>query len=64
MMVDQERIAEFMKADFLPAHDSTSMPKAEYRIATALEYIAYHIGQIDKKLDGISNSLAVTAAKM
>jgi hypothetical protein len=63
-MSDAERMKQFMESDFLPLRDRGAMPSAEHRIATALEYIAYHIGQIDKKLDGISSSLATTAAKM
>ena len=59
-MADTDRMEAFMKADFLPAHDRTAMPATEHRVATALEYIAYHIGQIDRKLDSISMSLART----
>jgi hypothetical protein len=53
----------FMKADFLPAREHAPVPPTDARIATALEYIAYHIGQIDKKLDSISMSLAHAAQR-
>ncbi len=46
-MTISERIKHFMESDFLP----DSKPEAQYRVANALEYIAYHIGQIDKKLE-------------
>lgn len=60
-MADKDRTEAFMKADFLPAHDRGTTPDTEYRVATALEYIAYHIGQIDNKLDSISMSLGPSA---
>ena len=46
-MTISERIKHFMESDFLPE----SKPEAQYRVANALDYIAYHIGQIDKKLE-------------
>ena len=58
-MADKERIKEHMEADFLPVGQT----EVQYAVANALEYIAYHIGQIDKKLDSISMSLAQTAQK-
>ena len=59
-MADKGRTEAFMKADFLPISPEAAV---EYRIATALEYIAYHIGQIDNKLDSISMSLGPSAQK-
>ncbi len=62
-MADENRTETFMKADFLPAYDRTAVPTIDERVATALEYIAYHIGQIDKSLGRISSSLAEIAHK-
>ena len=50
MTVEQERKLKWLQEDFVPAYSSSAVPAAEHRIAAALEYIAYHIGQIDKKL--------------
>ena len=58
-----DRMKKFMEADFLPAHDR-AIPNSEYRVATALEYIAYHMGQIDKKLDDTNALLAGIANQM
>ena len=62
-MADEIRMEAFMNADFLPAHDRTSMPAADERIATAVEYMAYQMGQINRKLDSLSMSLARTAQR-
>ena len=45
------------------AHDK-AIPATEHRVATALEYIAYHIGQIDKKLDDTNALLTGIANQM
>jgi hypothetical protein len=52
-MADREKTEAWMKADYLPV----GSPAAEHRIANALEYIAYHIGQIDKKMDTLSERI-------
>jgi hypothetical protein len=52
-MVDPDRIKQYMESDFSPGENL----KVEYRVANALEYIAYHMGQINKKLDGISEAI-------
>ena len=49
-----ERVEEWMEDDFLPTSRSI---QPEDRIASALEYIAYHIGKIDKKLTRIQTAL-------
>jgi hypothetical protein len=48
---DRARMEAAMKADFLPVQPRTGGADAYYRMAHALEYLAYHIGQIDRKLD-------------
>ena len=58
-MADRERVKQFMEADFLPQ----DLPEAQYRVANALEYIAYHMGQINKKLDGINQALIKIAQR-
>lgn len=51
MSADEQRtkVKQFMEADFLPI----GQPSSDQRIATALEYAAFHLGQIDKKLEKI-----------
>lgn len=46
-----ERQRQFYAADFDPKHRPEAMPQPEIRIATALEYIAFQLGQINRKLD-------------
>ncbi len=58
-MADRERIKQFMESEFLP----DGKPEAQYRVANALEYIAYHMGQISKKLDGIDKALTKIAQR-
>lgn len=49
-----DRGEAWLNADFVPA-DADRTP--EERMARALEYIAYHLGKIDKKLSGIQSVL-------
>ena len=44
----------WLNAEFAP---NSADQTPEQRIARALEYIAYHIGKIDKKLSGIQSAL-------
>ncbi|HXQ42069.1 MAG TPA: hypothetical protein VN821_12425 [Candidatus Udaeobacter sp.] len=48
---DLKRLEAHMKADFLPVQPRTGGADAEYRSTHALEYMAYHLGQIDRKFD-------------
>jgi len=48
-----KQVRDFMKSDFLP---SGTAP-ADERIATALEYIAHHLGQIDNKMDKVIENI-------
>jgi hypothetical protein len=53
-MADTEKIKAFFEAPFRPASGAT----AENRSATALEYIAYHIGEINRTLATIEKRLS------
>lgn len=50
-MADRDQIEKFMQADYLPTGQQIS---TDERIAKALEYIAYHMGQIDKRMDKLN----------
>ncbi len=50
---DLDRLEAHMKADFLPVQPRTGGSDASYRTTHALEYMAYHLGQLDRKLDRI-----------
>lgn len=52
-MADKQQIKAFMEADFLPERELNP----DERTAAALEYLAYHIGQIDKQLTGLNATL-------
>lgn len=47
----KERIKTAMEADFLPQPSPDTLSQVDRRLTNAAEYIAYHLGQIDKKLD-------------
>jgi hypothetical protein len=47
----KERIRAAMEADFLPEPSPDTLSQVDRRMANAAEYIAYHLGQIDTKLD-------------
>ena len=40
-----------MEGDFLPEPSPDTLSQVDRRMANAAEYVAYHLGQIDKKLD-------------
>jgi hypothetical protein len=46
----EDRIKEFFETDFDPGRPGSGQAATEERIATALEYIAYQLGQINRKL--------------
>jgi hypothetical protein len=48
----EDRIREFFEADFDPGQTRTGQAETEERIAHALEYIAYQLGQINRKMRG------------
>ena len=47
----KERVRAAMEADFLPEPSPDTLSQVDRRMANAAEYIAYHLGQIDTKLD-------------
>ena len=47
----RQRIRAYMETDFLPEPSPDTLTQADRRMVNAAEYIAYHLGQIDKKLD-------------
>jgi hypothetical protein len=47
----RQRIQAYMETDFLPEPSPDTLSQADRRMVNAAEYIAYHLGQIDKKLD-------------
>ena len=48
----EDRIKQFFESDFDPgqSQSSTGQAETEERIANALEYIAYQLGQINRKM--------------
>jgi hypothetical protein len=60
---DQDRVRASMEADFLPHPSPDTLSQVDRRMANAAEYIAYHIGQMDKKLDRLIALLESSAGK-
>jgi hypothetical protein len=50
-----------MEADFLPDPSPDTLSQVDRRMTNAAEYIAYHLGQIDKKLDRLISLLEASA---
>jgi hypothetical protein len=50
-----------MEADFLPEPSPDTLSQADRRMVNAAEYIAYHLGQMDKKLDRLIVLLEASA---
>jgi hypothetical protein len=57
----KQRIKADMEADFLPTPSPDTLSQVDRRMANAAEYIAYHLGQIDKKLDRLIALLEASA---
>lgn len=53
----QEGVRARMEADFLPEPSPDTLSQVDRRMANAAEYIAFHLGQIDKKLDRLIDLL-------
>ena len=47
----RDRLRAVMEAEFLPDPSPDTLSQVDRRMANAAEYVAYHLGQIDKKLD-------------
>lgn len=58
-----DRTRAAMEADFLPAPSPDTLSQIDRRMANAAEYAAYHLGQIDKKLDRLITLLEASAQK-
>ena len=50
-----------MEADFLPEPSPDTLNQFDRRVTNAGEYLAYHLGQIDKKLDRLITLLEASA---
>jgi hypothetical protein len=57
----KQRIKAEMEADFLPTPSPDTLSQVDRRMANAAEYIAYHLGQIDNKLDRLIALLEASA---
>lgn len=61
--VDKAQTRADMEAEFLPEPSPNTLSQGDRRMANAAEYIAYHLGQIDKKLDRLITLLEASAEK-
>jgi hypothetical protein len=61
--VNKDSLKANMEADFLPDPSPDTLSQVDRRMANAAEYIAYHMGQIDKKLDRLITLLEASARK-
>ncbi len=57
----RQRIRADMETDFLPEPSPDTLSQADRRMVNAAEYIAYHLGQMDKKLDRLIGLLEASA---
>jgi len=57
----RQRIRADMETEFLPEPSPDTLSQADRRMVNAAEYIAYHLGQIDKKLDRLIVLLEASA---
>ena len=58
-----DRLRADMEADFLPDPSPDTLSQIDRRMANAAEYVAYHLGQIDKKLDRLITLLENAASE-
>jgi hypothetical protein len=59
----KDRVRADMEAEFLPDPSPDTLSQVDRRMANAAEYIAYHLGQIDKKLDRLITLLEAAAQR-
>jgi hypothetical protein len=57
----RDRLRADMEAEFLPDPSPDTLSQVDRRMANAAEYVAYHLGQIDRKLDRLITLLENTA---
>jgi len=58
---NKDTVKRDMDGDFLPEPSPDTLNQFDRRITNAAEYIAYHLGQIDKKLDRLITLLEASA---
>jgi hypothetical protein len=61
--VIRERVRDHMEADFLPEPSPDTLSQLDRRMVNAVEYAAYHLGAIDKKLARLIALLEASASK-
>ena len=59
----KDRVRASMDAEFLPDPSPDTLSQVDRRMANAAEYIAYHLGQIDNKLDRLIALLEAQAQR-
>jgi len=59
----KDRVRAGMEAEFLPDPSPDTLSQVDRRMANAAEYIAYHLGQIDNKLDRLIALLEAQAQR-
>ena len=59
----KDRVRAGMEAEFLPDPSPDTLSQVDRRMANAAEYIAYHLGQIDNKLDRLIALLEAQAKR-
>ncbi len=59
----KDRVRADMEAEFLPDPSPDTLSQVDRRMANAAEYIAYHLGQIDNKLDRLIALLEAQAQR-
>jgi hypothetical protein len=57
----KDNVTTGMEADFLPEPSPDTLSQFDRRVINAAEYIAYDLGQIDKKLDRLITLLEASA---
>jgi hypothetical protein len=57
----KDRLRADMEAEFLPEPSPDTLSQVDRRMTNAAEYIAYHLGQIDRKLDRLITLLEASA---
>ena len=61
--VIRDRVRDHMEADFLPEPSADTLSQFDRRMVNAVEYAAYHLGAIDKKLARLIALLEASASK-
>jgi hypothetical protein len=59
----RDRVRDHMEEDFLPEPSADTLSQFDRRMVNAVEYVAYHLGAIDKKLARLIALLEASASK-